>query len=99
MRFIAVILLPLLLHSCSKKHNATGGNPQGPGNNTPTDKGWTFESTPFWSDEFTTDGAPDPAKWGYDIGGGGWGNNELQYYTNSTNNAAVSNGNLVITAR
>jgi beta-glucanase (GH16 family) len=54
-----------------------------------------------WSDEFNTDGAPDPAKWGYDIGTGsnGWGNNELQYYTNRLENASVSNGTLKITAK
>jgi beta-glucanase (GH16 family) len=99
MKFVAVLILPFLIISCSRKNNSAGGTPQGPGNNIPTDKGWTFESTPSWSDEFTTDGAPDPAKWGYDVGGGGWGNNELQYYTSSTNNAVVSNGKLVITAR
>ncbi|MES2277523.1 MAG: family 16 glycosylhydrolase [Bacteroidota bacterium] len=49
-----------------------------------------------WSDEFNTDGAPDPAKWGYDLGGGGWGNAELEYYTNRTDNAIVSNGTLKI---
>ena len=99
MRIAAVILSSLLFFSCSKKNNSTGGTPQVPVNNTPTDKGWTFESAPSWSDEFTNDGAPDPSKWGYDIGGGGWGNNELQFYTNSTDNAIVSNGKLVITAR
>ena len=52
-----------------------------------------------WSDEFNTAGAPDASKWGYDIGAGGWGNNELQYYTNRTDNAVVSNGTLKITAR
>jgi PKD repeat protein len=54
-----------------------------------------------WSDEFNTPGAPDPAKWGYDIGTGsnGWGNNELQYYTNRPENVTVSNGTLKITAR
>ncbi|HEX8315828.1 MAG TPA: family 16 glycosylhydrolase, partial [Flavisolibacter sp.] len=52
-----------------------------------------------WSDEFNTPGAPDPAKWGYDIGGGGWGNNELQHYTNRPENATVSNGTLKITAK
>lgn len=54
-----------------------------------------------WSDEFNTPGAPDPAKWGYDIGTGsnGWGNNELQYYTNRAENASVSNGTLKITAK
>src|SRR4051794_3540763 len=56
----------------------------------------------IWEDDF--DGpsgqAPDPAKWRYDIGGNGWGNNELEYYTNSTRNSALDGqGNLVITAR
>lgn len=50
----------------------------------------------IWSDEFDTPGAPDPAKWGYDIGAGGWGNNELQYYTNRLENASVSSGSLKI---
>jgi beta-glucanase (GH16 family) len=51
-----------------------------------------------FSDEFSTDGAPDATKWGYDLGAGGWGNGELQNYTNSSNNAVVQGGNLVITA-
>lgn len=53
-----------------------------------------------WSDEFdaTTPGAPDPTKWGYDLGAGGWGNNELEYYTNRTTNAIVSGGTLKIIA-
>jgi beta-glucanase (GH16 family) len=55
-----------------------------------------------WSDEFNAPAgtAPDPGRWRYDIGGSGWGNNELQYYTNRTANAAHDGaGNLVITAR
>ena len=56
-------------------------------------------SSLIWSDEFDTPGAPDPAKWGYDIGAGGWGNNELQYYTNRLDNAIVTNGTLKITAQ
>ena len=52
-----------------------------------------------WSDEFDAPGAPDPAKWGYDIGAGGWGNNELQYYTNRLDNAIISNGTLKIIAK
>jgi beta-glucanase (GH16 family) len=51
-----------------------------------------------WSDEFDTPGAPDPSKWTYDIGGGGWGNNELEYYTSRSNNVIVSNGTLKIVA-
>ncbi len=55
----------------------------------------------IWSDEFNTDGLPANAKWGYDIGNGsgGWGNNELQYYTSRSENAVVINGVLKITAQ
>ncbi len=55
----------------------------------------------LFSDEFDTPGAPDPSKWGYDIGtgSGGWGNNELQYYTNRSDNVVVSNGTLKIIAK
>jgi beta-glucanase (GH16 family) len=51
-----------------------------------------------WSDEFDTPGAPNASKWGYDIGtgSGGWGNNELQYYTNRSQNVVVSGGTLKI---
>jgi len=54
-----------------------------------------------WSDEFNKPGHPDTTKWAYNIGTGnnGWGNNELEYYTNSENNARVDNGNLIIEAR
>ena len=54
-----------------------------------------------WSDEFNgaAGSAPDPTKWNYDLGGGGWGNGEAETYTNSTNNAFQDgNGNLVIRA-
>lgn len=53
-----------------------------------------------WSDEFSgADGsAPDPAKWAFDLGGGGWGNAELQTYTSRPQNVSVQGGNLVITA-
>jgi beta-glucanase (GH16 family) len=52
-----------------------------------------------FSDEFNADGAPDSSKWGYDLGAGGWGNAEAQYYTNSANNVIVQGGNLKITAK
>lgn len=51
-----------------------------------------------WSDEFDSPGAPSSAKWGYDTGAGGWGNNEVQYYTNRSNNVIVTpEGTLKIT--
>lgn len=53
-----------------------------------------------WEDEFNGSGVPDPAKWGYDTGNGGWGNYELQNYTaNRTENARQENGTLVLEAR
>jgi beta-glucanase (GH16 family) len=52
-----------------------------------------------WADEFNYTGKPDTTKWGYDIGGAGWGNNELQYYTSDAANASVQKGSLWITAR
>ena len=62
----------------------------------------TFTQLTF-QDEFDVNGAPDPSKWTFDIGTGpnddGWGNNELQYYTDRTENVTVNNGYLIITAR
>jgi beta-glucanase (GH16 family) len=55
-----------------------------------------------WTDEFRgARGAPsDPRKWGYDVGGGGWGNDELETYTRSRANAALDGrGHLAIVAR
>ncbi len=52
-----------------------------------------------WSDEFDTDGAPDASKWTYDLGAGGWGNNELQTYTDKSDNVKVEGGVLKITAK
>jgi beta-glucanase (GH16 family) len=54
-----------------------------------------------WSDEFNgPDGAPpDPAKWEITTGGNGFGNKELEQYTNRPENVRQEHGNLVITAR
>jgi len=53
-----------------------------------------------WSDEFNGEGQPDTLTWTYDIGNGmdGWGNHELQYYTNENQNVYVKNGSLFIRA-
>ena len=58
-----------------------------------------------WADEFDVDGAPNPEIWNYDLGDGtenglpaGWGNNELQYYTDRAENIIVEDGMLKITA-
>jgi beta-glucanase (GH16 family) len=59
-----------------------------------------------WSDDFNGSAgvSPDVAKWKFDIGVGpnndGWGNAELEFYTNRTANASLDgSGNLAITAR
>lgn len=51
-----------------------------------------------WSDEFNGN-TLNKENWVYDIGGDGWGNNELQYYTDRSENVRVENGHLVIEAK
>lgn len=75
-----------------------GGGSSSPqsGGTSPGTGAWVLS----WSDEFNgTDGsAPDPTKWTFDLGGGGWGNNELESYTSRPQNVSIQGGNLVITA-
>ena len=58
-----------------------------------------------WEDDFNTDGAPDATNWTYDLGttdtfgNNGWGNGELQTYTNNAENVKVEGGSLKITAK
>ena len=57
----------------------------------------------FWSDEFDSDGAPNDDYWSFEIGDGcpnlcGWGNNEVQYYTDDSKNVEVKDGSLFIRA-
>ena len=94
---ISGVLLVIGIVSCSGKKDDAA--PYVVVDNTPVDLNWSFETTPSFADEFDYTGLPDPNKWGYDTGGGGWGNNELEYYTNNGNNATVGNGVLTITAK
>ncbi len=56
------------------------------------DGGWVS----VWNDEFDGDEL-DTTKWNYELGGSGWGNNELQFY--KPQNTTVSDGLLTITAK
>jgi len=59
-------------------------------------------ATTLFSDDFDGDAgtSPDAGRWGYDVGGGGWGNHELETYTDRPENASVDgSGNLAVTAR
>lgn len=85
MKLIYVLLLPLIFLACSSPQVQQSG---------------TGDRKLVWNDEFEKPGLPDSSKWNYDVGGHGWGNNELQYYTaNRAENARVENGLLVIEAR
>jgi beta-glucanase (GH16 family) len=52
-----------------------------------------------WADEFNGNGAPWSGNWNIEVGGGGWGNNELQYYRDGGNNAWQYGGRLQIQAK
>src|ERR1700728_171687 len=56
----------------------------------------------IWADEFNgpAGASPEPFKWSFDTGGGGWGNEELESYTSRPVNAELDGqGHLAITAR
>lgn len=94
----AILLVALQLVACAgqvKDESPAGRD----ASRAAEERAWTFASTPAWQDEFDYSGRPDPARWGYDLGGDGWGNNELQYYTDRIDNASVGDGVLTITAR
>ena len=68
------------------------------------DNAWIDGWNLIWNDEFNA-GSLDTTKWSYQIGNGltasgnkGWGNNELEYYTDNTQNVNVADGKLNITA-
>jgi beta-glucanase (GH16 family) len=70
----------------SVRGSETGGSPK---------PNWDL----IWADEFDVEGAaPDPKRWSHNIGGEGWGNQELEYYTASTTNSVQRKGQLAITA-
>ena len=52
----------------------------------------------IWSEEFDSGTALDESVWSYDLGANGWGNRELQNYTDNPENVRIEDGNLVITA-
>lgn len=72
----------------------------GPANDTINLHWMKFSKRKFaWREEFNYTGKPKPYLWNYDIQPPGWVNNELQWYTNSLDNAHVENGALTIEAR
>lgn len=93
---LSTLFSNLIFSSCSNKDFEIGCNLEK-----------SFEAYDLvWSDEFNGNDI-DLTKWSYDLGDGcdispdlcGWGNNELQYYTDRSLNASIDDGKLVITAR
>ncbi len=95
------MLLALSLASCTEKKSTLTPAPTGPAapEVNVEARNYADYTELVWADEFAGS-AIDPAKWGFDLGNNnGWGNQELEYYTNSPDNAYVSNGSLVIQAK
>lgn len=85
----AVLGIAVLVCSCA------GGNTTEVVTAAPTVDTWTL----VWADEFDYTGLPDSTRWGFDVGGHGWGNQELQFYTSKRlQNARVEDGRLIIEA-
>lgn len=95
-RFLTIVLSVAILfglYSCGK--NSTEPENQPPASqDTLSLPGWEL----IWHDEFSGSEI-NAANWNHEQGGWGWGNNELQYYTNRPENSFVENGKLVIVAR
>ena len=96
---IALVALALLLGVMlfSQKDGFAGRSPAASPPN-PQPEGRSL----VWSDEFDgpAGSPPNPDYWANEVGGGGWGNEELQFYTEGAANAALDGaGNLVLTAR
>jgi beta-glucanase (GH16 family) len=90
------LLLPVLFgltgFSCDKKNISPAGSADD--TLSPVYPGYHL----VWQDEFNGTELRS-ADWNYETGGGGWGNNELEYYTSGNRNAYLQNGNLVIEAK
>lgn len=84
--FILVVIFLLLSNvSCSSNQPSAQITPP---------EGWHL----VWNDEFEGDSI-DLKNWGFDLGAGGWGNGEAEYYTSRSENARLEEGMLVIEAR
>lgn len=87
-RTLASLLSAMAIAACGEPSKEVIGPPAA----------WTL----VWEDDFLGSAGtkPDPSRWVHDIGGSGWGNAQLEYDSNSTDNVAIDGeGHLLITAR
>src|SRR6478736_10140482 len=87
---VSIVILCCILFSAACNKNNRSDHPD------VVSLATTATYTLVWSDEFDGNQV-NTSNWNFETGGGGWGNNEKEYYQAS--NATVSNGNLVITAK
>lgn len=94
-KVLPVVLLAI--GSCSISLAAPQPSKKAPSVSSPSKSGWVLT----WNDEFNgPDGSmPDGKKWMIQVSGSGFGNNELEYYTDRKDNIHLEKGNLVITAK
>lgn len=97
--YLGVMCLSLGLAACGGGSSSSSGGGETTGQSPTSYDGMTL----VWADEFEGE-TLDLSSWSYDIGDGcpslcGWGNNELEYYTSSSDNSQLIDGQLVITAR
>ncbi|MBB6479290.1 carbohydrate binding domain-containing protein [Spirochaeta isovalerica] len=85
--FKIAFIIPLILISCAGTGEKTAGEVE-------AEKDWILVWEDDFDDEIISDG-----KWNFIEGAGGYGNNELQYYSPRNENARIEKGNLVIEAR
>ncbi|HTR26849.1 MAG TPA: glycoside hydrolase family 16 protein [Terriglobales bacterium] len=83
----ALLLLLLFLTIPCFAQNSSAAN---------DNNGWKL----VWSDEFNgpNGSSVDTSKWVIETGGKGWGNHELEYYTDRPENSFIQDGHLVIRA-
>ena len=87
-KIIIILILCSALASCQKKNPIDNDNQK-----IPVPEGWEL----VWHDEFD-ETSINPEKWSHEVNAKGGGNNELQYYTDRSENSFIENGSLVIQA-
>ena len=101
-RVCASLLVALTFSSCTEKKTPNIPTPVTPPTTTAPNaevRDYTQYTELIWSDEFNGAGPADATKWAYDTGNNnGWGNQELETYTTTTENVSQNGGNLVIQA-
>lgn len=99
-RIICLIVISSCLFGCSKNDTAPVQSNDSTKTEQSDSSAWKIDGyTLIWQDEFEGPQV-DASKWVCEIGNNnGWGNNELEYYTNRPENVKIDNGNLIITAK